>query len=362
MYTMAIIKILIFVKLICISLFTMSSMICLLLIPKFYAPQYENDVQSIARMNRLLLRIHSIDQVTVKSRYLRLQKQILIWSLRFLQLPQDQTVVWHITFIYILALLTLPWFRADFIPSGETNAERYGIFYMWGMVFGNEWVPIADTWLFATEQIVLDIFVFFFLVVWRGTDASDLTCRGIKQCDVKGAVNTPTNQFRRQLNEMAWFKGLEIVYWLWRSSELVALSSFYGGIWPTLVQNILVYWMLFVGYILGWGKNGIFTKKKPRNRYISIVEGCVSCQQQQQELYESKTAEISLVEDEKKTEHHTLQYNSSTSITATTLTQEEEQQKIGFISISGSSSSSNSSTPFDSSPYIKSRKRHALKI
>lgn len=324
-------------------------MLCLLLIPKFYMPQHEEDFNSKHRINRLLLRIHTIDQVTVKSRYQRLQKQILIWSLRFLKLPQDQVIVWYITFFYILALLTMPWFRADFIPSGDSRAERYGTFYMWGMVFANEWVPIADTWMFATDQIVFDIFVFFFLVVWRGTDASDLACRG-------GLNNTSTStrhvKLRRQLNEMAWFKGLEIVYWLWRSSELIALSSFYGGVWPTLVQNVLVYWMLFVGVVLGWGKNGVFTKKKAKNRLINLVEGCLSCQQQQQkqDMYTDK----STVLDEKKEQ----QYISSTSITATTLTQEEEQQKIGFVSASGNSSSS-SSTPFDG--VFKSRKKNILK-
>ncbi|GAA5817187.1 hypothetical protein MFLAVUS_010729 [Mucor flavus] len=335
--------------LICISLFTITSMLCLLLIPKFYAPQHQSDFSSKDRMNRLLLRIHTIDQVMTKSRYQRLQKQILIWSLRFLKLPQDQVAVWYVTFFYILALLTLPWFRADFIPSGDSDAERYGTFYMWGMVFAKEWVPIADTWLFATDQIVFDIFVFFFLVVWRGTDASDLTCRGGLNDNARHV------RLRRQMNEMAWFKGLEIVYWLWRSSELIALSSFYGGIWPTLIQNLLVYWMLFVGAVLGWGKNGVFTKKKAKNRFIYLVEGCASCQQQQkQDMYTDKTTIL----DEKKE----MQYTSSTSITATTLTQEEEQQKVGFVSVSGnssSSSSSSSSTPFDGT--FKSRKKNILK-
>lgn len=347
----------------------MTSMLFLLLVPKFYAPKNKSDVAAKKCINRLLLRIHTIDQIALKSRFTRFQKQILIWSLRFLQLPQDQPLVWYTTLTYILALLTCPWFRADFIPSGETQTERYGTFYMWGMVFGSEWVPIADTWMFAAEQIVLDVWVFFLLVVWRGTDASDLTCRGaaalaIEQLQQKEKIDHKVNssnnykaKLRRQLNEMAWFKGLEIVYWLWRLSELVALASFYGGIWPTLVQNMLVYWMLFVGYILGWGKNGVFFNKKPRHhsQFISVVEGCGSCLQQQQQ------AEISLVREDSATEKSAeqqlnntagttttvLQYNSST-----TLTQEEEQQKIEFIS-----SSSSSSTPFDGSPYIKSRKR-----
>lgn len=348
----------------------MISILFLLLIPKFFAPQYETDVYSKKRINRLLLRIHTIDQITVKTPYLKLQKSILTWSFRFLQLPQDQPIVWNLTFIYILALLTLPWFRANFIPSGDTNAERYGIFYMWGMVFGGEWVPIADTWMFAAEQVTLDVFAFFFLVTWRGTDASDLLCRGVVHqnqryaSDTKAAV-TPTTAVKmkhhRQLNEMAWFKGLEVVYWLWRSSELVALSSFYGGIWPTLIQNINVYWMLFAGYTLALGKNGVMCKrKKQKHRLLVVVEGCMACQQHE--------TVISLVEENEKKaplndDSAALHYNSSASVNATTLTQEEEQQKIGFMSISTSSGSSScsSSTPFDGLPHVKSRKRQ-LKI
>ncbi|CEP10505.1 hypothetical protein [Parasitella parasitica] len=353
----------------CITIFTMAAMLLLLLIPKFFAPQYETDVYSKKRINRLLLRIHTIDQTKKKTPYLKIQKSILTWSFRFLQLPQDQPIVWHLTFIYILALLTLPWFRANFIPSGATNAERYGIFYMWGMVFGGEWVPIADTWMFAAEQTTLDVFAFFFLVTWRGTDASDLRCRGAVvgqryTSDVKTAAAPPVikEKHRRQLNEMAWFKGLEVIYWLWRSSELVALASFYGGIWPTLVQNINVYWMLFSGYTLAFGKNGVMCKrKKQKNRILVMVEGCMACQQHD--------SVISLVEEENEKkiplndEGNALHYNSSASINATTLTQEEEQQKIGFMvpSTSSGSSSCSSSTPFDGLPHVKSRKRQ-LKI
>lgn len=325
---------------ICISLFTVTTTLFLLLIPKFFAPQAKDDTHSKARMNRLLLRIHTIDQLGLKSGYQKLQKQILIWSLRFLKLPQDQPSVWYITFFYVLALLTLPWFRADFIPSGETHGERYGTFYVWGMVFGQEWVPIADTWLFATDHIVLDVFVFFFLVVWRGTDAMELTCRGLTM---------PERKLRRQLNELAWFKGVEIVYWLWRSSELVALASFYGGLWPTLGQNILVYWLLFVGYVLGWGKNGIFRKRK-HPRFLFLVEGCISCEQQKEKR---RNLTLVLSDEEEEDEKKALQYNSSHSIAGATLTQEEEQQKVGF---SGNSSCS-SSTPFDGNPYVKTRKR-----
>jgi hypothetical protein len=296
-----------------IAMSSVLSMLCFLLVPRFYMQR--QDAKDI--LERLLLRIHTIDQITHKTRYARLKKQILIWSFRLLQLPQDQPVVWHATLFYILSLLCLPWFRADFIPSGETPQERYGTFYIWGIVFGQEWVPIADTWMFAAEQIVLDVLVFLFLVTWRGTDAGDLKCRRFE------------SDHRRQLNERAWFKGLEVMYWLWRISEIIALSSFYGGIWPTLVLNTLTFWMLFVGGTLGWGKNGVFTpKKKKRTRLMPLVPGCTACQE---DVYTKPP-----IEKERPA----------------TLTQEEEQKLDSLGTSSGSSS-----TPFDGSPTVKSRKK-----
>jgi hypothetical protein len=296
-----------------IAMSSVLSMLCFLLVPRFYMQR--QDAKDI--LERLLLRIHTIDQITHKTRYARLKKQILIWSFRLLQLPQDQPVVWHATLFYILSLLCLPWFRADFIPSGETSQERYGTFYIWGIVFGKEWVPIADTWMFAAEQIVLDVLVFLFLVTWRGTDAGDLKCRRFE------------SDHRRQLNERAWFKGLEVMYWLWRISEIIALSSFYGGIWPTLVLNTLTFWMLFVGGTLGWGKNGVFTpKKKKRTRLMPLVPGCTACQE---DMYTKPP-----IEKERPA----------------TLTQEEEQKLDSLGTSSGSSS-----TPFDGSPTVKSRKK-----
>ncbi|KAI9483663.1 MAG: hypothetical protein EXX96DRAFT_151121 [Benjaminiella poitrasii] len=380
----------------CITLCSMSSMLFLLLVPKFFSSEL---VESKRRTNQLLLRIHAIDQIVVSASkpsrcyYLRLKKQILIWSLRFLQLPQDQPLVWHLTLAYILALLCLPWFRANFIPSADTPAERYGIFYMWGMVFAGEWVPIADTWMFAAEQVTLDVFMFFLLVTWRGTDADDLTCQGViilmqqkrstsneKQVTAASSSSSSTTtataavavattkiskqqQQRRQVNEKAWFKGLEAIYWLWRSSELVALASFYGGIWPTLVQNINVYWMFFAGYTLGWGKNGVFATTKNRlhkKKFLIVVEGCAACQQQQLYTIEKMANENKGLNDQEDGAQDEKQDMALVDDHVTTLTQEEEQQKSGFIdSISASSSSSScSSTPFDGTPNVKSRKRH----
>lgn len=309
----------------------MYSTLLLLITPTFF-----QDTQSKQCVNQLLLRIHTLDQQKNKSGYLKFKKQILIWSFRFLKLSQDQPYVWHITYAYILIMLTMPWFMANFIPSAETTAEKYGIFYMFGMVFANEWLPIADTWMHATEQIYFDMFLFFLLFTWRGTQATDYTCRNLFK-----------QQKRRQINEKPWFKSIEALYWLWRSSELIALASFYGGVWPTLVLNINVYWMSFIGCHMAWGKNGLFSKKQ--KKHAASVQGCLYCQQVEVEKKVIQGEEDEVV----------LQYLSSN---ANTLTQEEEQQKIPFASNSSYSSSSGSSTPFDGMIQVKSRKKQQLKI
>lgn len=224
---------------------------------------------------------------------------------------------------------------------------------MWGMVFADEWVPIADTWMLAAEQIVFDVFVCFVLFTWRGTHATDYTCRNLKHSNNSSSNNSNSNtvslKSRRQMNEKPWFKSIEALYWLWRSSELVALASFYGGIWPTLVQNMNVYWMLFIGGNLAWGKNGLFIKKQ--KKYASSVEGCLHCQRVE--------VEKKMIQTEVEGDAVVLQYLSSASVNGNTLTQEEEQQKMPFISASQSSgsSSSSSSTPFDGMIQVKSRKK-----
>ncbi|KAI8987127.1 hypothetical protein BDB01DRAFT_849275 [Pilobolus umbonatus] len=117
-------------------------------------------------------------------------------------------------------------------------------------------------------------------------------------------------------------------------SEGIALASFYGGIWPTLVQNIVVYWMIFVGVVMGWGKNGLFTNKTKRRRPIT-VEGCSSCQDH-------------YYEQDEKHSVSPIQYDSSTTLNEVTLTQEEKQRVNGH---------SSSSSTFDININVKTRKR-----
>ncbi|CEI91448.1 hypothetical protein RMCBS344292_05736 [Rhizopus microsporus] len=326
-----------FVTFLCIM-----TLLIMLILPKLFGPSQGMQVKQ--HTTNLLLAIHTIN-ASRPSIYSRLKRQILVWTYRFLQLPSDQPALWYASFAYILYLMVGPWFRAEFIPSAEHPRDRYGTFYMWGMSFGQEWVPIADTWMFAAEQIFFDVFVFFILLVWQGAD--DVCC----------TIFSSSNN--RALNQNAWFRGLEAIYWLWRSSELVALASFYGGIWPTLVQNVCIYWMMLIGGFLAFGRNGILRKKKLHN--MMRFEGCIGCQGNQQSSFKSpSTTEIvTLIKAD-----GTMSINSTATGTTTTTTMVKYMQNKEDVLLvdhqqismnSGCSSGNSSSTPFDGQ--MKSRKK-----
>lgn len=216
--------------------------------------------------------------------------QLYIW----VELPKQQPWCWLATTLFLLALVTLPWFRAEFIPSAiSPDEQRYGTFYMWGLKFGaDEWVPIADTWMFAAGQIWLDVAAFLVLFA------------------LDSSSSTMTDQ-RQPVYERAWFRGLVVVYWLWRVSELVALASFYGGIGTLVYYNILVLWMVFVGTYLAFA----LFRRRPRPVLSPPL------------LKEPEPEQLII--------RHLI------------TTESEDDGK----------SSSSSSTPFNGSPRIKSRKK-----
>lgn len=244
-------------------------MLVLLLAPKIYDEYTRRAVNGNRRTpalpDRILLNIHDIDQCPTGGPIQFTQRQVLVWALRFLRFPSDQPIVWMVTFCYTLALIALPWFHAEFIPAATSPDERYGTFYVWGLMFGQQWVPLADTWKFACVQVCMNVGVFLLLFAWRSTHAADLHCTGSEK------------RGKKQLSDQAWFKGAEILYWLWRVSEVAALASFYGGVWPTLIMNSLMLWLVFAGAALIWGKQGLL-RKRERQRVGVLLDGCPWCQ------------------------------------------------------------------------------------
>ncbi|KAI9305936.1 hypothetical protein BJ944DRAFT_58956 [Cunninghamella echinulata] len=324
-------------------------MLVILLIPRIY-----ND-QDISR--RLLVRIHILDQQGPSmSRYQVLKRQILVWTFQCLQLPYSQPSVWYGSFIFTLALITLPWFRAEFIPSGETPTERFGTFYVFGMVFGGEWVPIADTWMFAAEVVVLNVFVFFLLFLLHSIPSNLFICNGLKNINSSSSSETIFHYHhqKRSIIDSAWFKGIELLYWLWRASELVALASFYGGVWPTLIQNMLVYWLLFVGVTLGSlcvsSSTMINYNRHNLPWMTSQLQGCDLCLKSDHHCYNDKIDNNNNISNGIK---------SSSIIMDTQPEEDSHVVELDYkFNSSSSSGSSASSTPFNRSPRVKSRKRN----
>ncbi|KAI9321022.1 hypothetical protein BX666DRAFT_1265296 [Dichotomocladium elegans] len=263
-------------------------MLVALIIPMFCDPN---------RYRQLQQRIHQESERTPFWQYV---------YAHFVALAHEQPWCWLATVLFLLSLISLPWFRAEFIPSAPSPSERYGTFYLWGLKFANEWIPLADTWMFAVGQIWLDVGVFMMLFAWQSMDP----CAYSRQ---KPAYERP------------WCKGLQVIFWLWRVSELVALGSFYGGI-KTLVLNVLVIWMLYVGYVLGWGKFGVFTSPK-HQPFVCICGSDPNIKITSAAVMTSPEVEI-----------------AAASVTAA-------------IEVSEESSGSTSSTPYNGSPRTKNRKR-----
>ncbi|SAL99202.1 hypothetical protein [Absidia glauca] len=233
----------------------------------------------MAPSTRVMLSLHELDADPYAGPYRCIRRQCLAWLLRFLQFPVVMPRVFYTTLIFVLCFLCLPWFRAEFIPSGDSAADggRYGTFYLWGFVFGNnEWLPLGDSFMFAVFHLCFDVGVFLILFAWRATDIEDLHCPTVADGGLLQGHHQQQQQ--QQWNRALWFKILEVVYWVWRMSSVMAIGSFYG--WPALMLNSLVLWMLFAAGVLVWGKDGLmnYRSTKGRSRIHTALEGCPHCQ------------------------------------------------------------------------------------
>lgn len=218
----------------------MFGLLTFLLVPKIYndyerhQPGYEekNNLR-----NRLLLGVHDVDLGNNLSIYASVQKYIFIWTQRFLQFPESQPKTWYVCFLFLLGLLVLPWFRAEFIPSGKDQTESMGYFYLWGLLFErNQWVSV-DTWIYVIFQLTFSVGFFILILVWKSTPAELMHCKGIDKAH------------KAHLCDWLLFQVLVLVFWGWRFLDLCELGTFYGGYYPTVIFNLLTWWLLFVGAI-----------------------------------------------------------------------------------------------------------------
>jgi hypothetical protein len=248
-----------------LTLFALVSVLLVLVVPKIYN-DYESHCKDSTQLvrNRILLSIHDMDRDEYSTIYTVIRKHMYIWVHRVLQFSEEQSVVWGVCFGFIVGLFCLPWFRAELIPSSKEQGS--GEFYLWGLHFGNDqWVPLADTWMFAVFQVTFTVAVFILLFIWRSTNVYLLKC--------KGSLHQTTPLLCNRL----WFQILIIIYWFWRCLGLKELAVWYGGVWPTLVLNLLTWWMVAVAVILVLDKDGLLSYYSYR-KYTQSTADFDQCQ------------------------------------------------------------------------------------
>ena len=77
------------------------------------------------------------------------------WSIRLCELSTRSDVFYGI-FGYMLYIITLPWFLGDFVPSNPDPKQRWGWYFIYGILFSDgTWVPLLDTWGYGNINLGL---------------------------------------------------------------------------------------------------------------------------------------------------------------------------------------------------------------
>lgn len=308
-------------------------MLTTMIAPKIYN-DYERQQSGFTEKhnlrNKILYQVHQIDLGLNYSIYSGFQKHMYTWIHRFLQFPEEQPQVWNLCFLFLMSLFTLPWFRAEFIPSGKDQSQSMGLFYLWGLLFEkDQWIPMADTWLYAIFSLTFNVAVFILFFVWKSTSVHLLYCKGTEK-DGKTSL----------LCDRIWFQSLVLVYWMWRMREVSDLATFYGGVWPTLILNLMFWWLIIVVCLIIFGKNGISTAIMSRRRKhqdlqpVGVgLEICPAC-------YDASTDEQTTNQLFANTTESIQQDDAATHITILPLEEESRRLLMDEEAISSDNSSS----------------------
>jgi hypothetical protein len=313
-------------------------MLITLVVPKVFNDyeRHQTDERNNLR-NKILLQIHEIDLGINRGIYTSIQKYIYIWTHRFLQFPEEQPYVWYMCFVCLISLFTLPWFRAEFIPSGKDQEERMGYFYVWGLLFEQrQWVPMADTWMYAIFQLTFDVGLFILFFIWKSTSIHDLRCKG---------TAAPQEAIASLVCNRLWFQMVVLVYWLWRVKGLSDLATLYGGVWPTLVLNLLVWWLIAVAFVIVSGKQGIISTIQTRNhsQMEPVGGGLVICAACRNTIGEPMNTDLLFVNTGSEESPQTLSTDAVAVSLSTNIPEQEESRHLLYDD-SGASGSDSSST------------------
>ncbi|CEI92682.1 hypothetical protein RMCBS344292_06935 [Rhizopus microsporus] len=253
-----------------LSVFSIVAMLLAILIPKLYLDYESRHLVDAHLRNMLLLYVHEIDCGIYQSIYASVQKTIYIWTHRFLQFSEEQPNTWYMCFTFLISFLTMPWFYAKFIPYGRNNDEGAAYFFLWGLYFpGKQWVPL-DTWLYTAFELIFTVNGFILYFIWKSSDQYLFECKGLGQGKNR----------RTSLCNRPWFQLLVILYLLWRVTDLIELVRWYGGTWSMLTFNLLTWWLVAVAIVLFYGKDGIVSLIKSKQKgeaigqYLDICQSC----------------------------------------------------------------------------------------
>ncbi|KAL1915599.1 uncharacterized protein VTP21DRAFT_6723 [Calcarisporiella thermophila] len=156
---------------------------------------------------------------------------------RLLQLAQSPDIFYPF-WVYLLCLVALPWFHGQFIRPLPEEASRIpgggkGLFYIYGLWIGGEWLPLPDTWYYATLYLIfLFPWLLWFLLVVGENEG---------------------------IHTKIWARMSVAAFWVWRASGIWMLARCYG-IWPVLPTSIQTWWHLALGIMLL--RKGLLTRNK----------------------------------------------------------------------------------------------------
>lgn len=146
--------------------------------------------------------------------------------------------VWWPMFIVMLFFIVGPSFIGNFIPSSNDFDSRYGFMMLSGIKFFNGyWVPLLDTWVFAFEELLYNIFPIMIYLSFCITPANLL-------------YSSENERLYNPLHQRWYVRMMMVSLFIYQIMNASMISIFYGPIalliGPTkswyVIWSIIMFW------------------------------------------------------------------------------------------------------------------------
>lgn len=78
------------------------------------------------------------------------------WILRLCNMASSQSRIWTFYFVYTNLIICFPWFLGDFVPSSQDASTRWGLSFVYGILFlDGTWIPLLDSWAYCILHYVI---------------------------------------------------------------------------------------------------------------------------------------------------------------------------------------------------------------